>query len=73
LIEGIYRLMQSDEHEPTNIGNPQEMTILEFAERIHTLLVRQSPSFSSPCLRTIPSSAARTFRKRAAYWAGNLK
>src|SRR2546427_12922861 len=30
LIEGIYRLMQSDEHEPTNIGNPQEITILEF-------------------------------------------
>src|SRR6202162_2814156 len=31
LIEGIYRLMQSDEHEPTNIGNPQEIRILEFA------------------------------------------
>src|SRR6185437_5654863 len=25
LIEGIYRLMQSDEHEPVNIGNPQEI------------------------------------------------
>src|SRR6267378_1534856 len=34
LIEGIYRLMQSDEHEPVNLGNPQEITILEFAERI---------------------------------------
>src|SRR3979409_2619021 len=34
LIDGIYRLMQSDEHEPTNIGNPPEITILEFAERI---------------------------------------
>lgn len=34
LIEGIYRLMQSDEHFPVNIGNPQEITILEFAERI---------------------------------------
>jgi len=34
LIEGIYRLMLSDEHLPTNIGNPHEITILQFAERI---------------------------------------
>jgi dTDP-glucose 4,6-dehydratase len=34
LIDGIYRLMQSHEHLPVNIGNPQEITILEFAERI---------------------------------------
>ncbi len=34
LIEGIYRLLMSDRSEPTNLGNPQEMTILEFAERI---------------------------------------
>jgi dTDP-glucose 4,6-dehydratase len=34
LIEGIYRLMLSEEHLPTNVGNPQEITILEFAERV---------------------------------------
>jgi dTDP-glucose 4,6-dehydratase len=34
LIEGIYRLMLSDEHLPTNIGNPEEITILQFAERV---------------------------------------
>jgi dTDP-glucose 4,6-dehydratase len=34
LIEGIYRLLRSDEVEPVNIGNPHEMTILQFAERI---------------------------------------
>ena len=34
LIEGIYKLMLSDEHMPVNIGNPQELTIREFAERI---------------------------------------
>jgi dTDP-glucose 4,6-dehydratase len=34
LIEGIYRLMLSDEHLPTNIGNPHEITILQFAEKI---------------------------------------
>jgi dTDP-glucose 4,6-dehydratase len=34
LIDGIYKLMLTDEHLPVNIGNPQEITILEFAERI---------------------------------------
>src|ERR1700716_4236163 len=48
LIEGIYRLMQSDEHEPTNIGNPQEITILEFAERIRVLLDAKEPIVFEP-------------------------
>jgi len=34
LIGGIYRLMMSDCAEPVNIGNPNEMSILEFAERV---------------------------------------
>jgi dTDP-glucose 4,6-dehydratase len=34
LIDGIYKLSQSDEHLPTNIGNPVELTIYEFAERV---------------------------------------
>ncbi len=34
LIEGIHRLLMSDHSDPTNIGNPHEMTILQFAERI---------------------------------------
>jgi len=34
LIEGIYRLMMSNEHLPTNVGTPTEITILEFADRI---------------------------------------
>jgi dTDP-glucose 4,6-dehydratase len=34
LIDGIYKLMMSDEVEPVNIGNPSEMTIKEFAETI---------------------------------------
>lgn len=33
-IEGILRLAKSDEHLPTNIGNPNEFTILECAERV---------------------------------------
>jgi dTDP-glucose 4,6-dehydratase len=34
LLEGIYRLMMSNYHLPVNIGNPREMTMLEFAEAI---------------------------------------
>ena len=37
LVDGLYRLMQSDERYPVNLGNPEEMTILEFAERIRVL------------------------------------
>jgi len=48
LIEGIYRLMNSDEHEPVNIGNPQEITILEFAERIRQLLGSEVPIIFKP-------------------------
>jgi dTDP-glucose 4,6-dehydratase len=39
LIEGMYRLMLSDEHLPVNIGNPMEITILEFAERVRSHLL----------------------------------
>jgi dTDP-glucose 4,6-dehydratase len=38
LIEGIYRLLLSDEHDPVNIGNPAEITILEFAETINKIV-----------------------------------
>lgn len=34
LIEGIWRLLQSDLHDPCNIGNPHEMTVLQFVEKI---------------------------------------
>ncbi len=34
LVEGIYRLLLSAEHDPVNIGNPAEISILEFANQI---------------------------------------
>ncbi len=37
LVDGLYRLMLSDERYPVNLGNPLEMTILEFAERIRAV------------------------------------
>lgn len=42
LVEGIYRLLMSDEAEPTNIGNPQEVSIKEFAEEVIALTGSES-------------------------------
>ena len=33
-VDGIYRLFQSDEHDPVNIGNPDEFTVLELAKTV---------------------------------------
>jgi len=38
LVEGIVKLLLSDEHLPVNLGNPEEMTILEFAEKINSIV-----------------------------------
>src|SRR5271170_6141667 len=48
LIEGIYRLLESNEHEPVNIGNPAEITILEFAERVRALVGTSAPIVHRP-------------------------
>jgi len=48
LIAGIYKLLESSEHEPVNIGNPQEITILEFAERVRALVGTQAPIVFHP-------------------------
>jgi dTDP-glucose 4,6-dehydratase len=38
LIDGIVQLLGSEEHLPVNIGNPLELTILEFAEKINEII-----------------------------------
>lgn len=38
LVDGIFRLSQSDSQGPVNIGNPREMSILEFGEKILELI-----------------------------------
>jgi len=42
LIEGIYRLLLSDYSQPVNVGNPDEITILEFAEEVVKLTGSES-------------------------------
>jgi len=48
LVDGLCRLMESDERYPVNLGNPQEMTILEFAERIRRLTGTKSQIVHEP-------------------------
>ena len=50
LIEGIYRLMMSGYDLPVNIGNPREMTMLEFAEQI----IRATGSRSRIVFKPLP-------------------
>lgn len=42
LIEGIVKLLHSEEHLPVNIGNQHEMTILQFAETINKIVGNQA-------------------------------
>jgi len=48
LIEGIVRLSKSDEHLPTNIGNPVEWTILECAKEVLDLVGSKSEIVFKP-------------------------
>jgi dTDP-glucose 4,6-dehydratase len=43
LVDGIYRLLMSDEVEPVNLGNPCEITIREFAEKVREIAGSTSP------------------------------
>lgn len=42
LVDGIIRLLNSDIHEPVNIGNPQEITINELAKTINQIFDNQA-------------------------------
>ncbi len=70
LIEGIYRLLESDEHMPTNIGNPQEITILEFAERVRTLVGASAPIVFHPLPQDDPKQRCPDITKarRILHW-----
>ena len=74
LIDGIFRLSQSDFHEPVNIGNPREMTIKQFAEEIHPAhRARIRRSSIGRCRWTIRKCASRISAGRARFWVGSRK
>jgi len=58
LIEGIYRLMMSSYHLPVNIGNPTEMTVLQFAREI----IRATTSKSRITFKPLPQDDPRQRR-----------
>jgi dTDP-glucose 4,6-dehydratase len=69
LIEGIYRLMMSDHSEPVNIGNPNELTVLEFAKEI----IRITGSKSKIVFKPLPQDDPRQRQPditRARKWLG---
>lgn len=51
LVEGIYRLLLSDQHQPVNIGNPSEITILKFAEVINEIVGNKAGIEFKPAMR----------------------
>ena len=55
LIDGIYKLMLSNERMPVNIGNPHEMTILEFARLIIELTGSRSEIIYKPLPQDDPT------------------
>ena len=48
LVDGIYKLMNSSTNEPINIGNPEEYTVLEFAELIKEMTNSKSKIVFKP-------------------------
>ena len=68
LVDGIVRLLYSDEHLPVNIGNQDEMSILEFAETINRItgnkagitFVKDARSVRDPQQRRISPGRARS-------------
>lgn len=48
LVRGIRRLIETDHHLPVNLGNPQEMTVLDFAKKILELTGSKSPIVYRP-------------------------
>jgi dTDP-glucose 4,6-dehydratase len=48
LVEGIFRLLFTDFHDPVNLGNPAEITILEFAQEVRKLAGSKSEVVFKP-------------------------
>jgi dTDP-glucose 4,6-dehydratase len=51
LVDGIIRLLLSDEHDPVNIGNPSEISILDFAQTINSIVGNPTPIVLKPASR----------------------
>lgn len=71
LVDGIVKLLYSDEHLPVNVGNPNEMSILQFAETINRVVdnkggitfVKDARSVRDPQQRQPDITRARSILK----------
>ncbi|HXV81836.1 MAG TPA: UDP-glucuronic acid decarboxylase family protein [Candidatus Binatia bacterium] len=63
LVAGIHKLLESDHHLPVNIGNPHEMTVLEFAEKIIKLTRSKSTIVYRPLPEDDPQVRQPDIRK----------
>jgi len=69
LIEGIVRLLYSKVHNPVNLGNPDEFTILEFAR----LVVKLSDSKSKIVFKSLPTDDPKQRRPSIALAKKHLR
>jgi dTDP-glucose 4,6-dehydratase len=75
LVEGIYRLMMSRYDQPMNIGNPTELTVLEFAREI----IRATASHSKVVFKPLPQDDPKQRRpditraKKILHWSPKVQ
>jgi dTDP-glucose 4,6-dehydratase len=63
LIDGIYRLAVSEEHLPVNVGNPEEIALLEFAQRVRSHFPKAGPIVFEPLPQDDPKRRCPDIRK----------
>lgn len=62
-VDGIFKLLMSDHHLPVNIGNPDEITILQFAEEIIKLTGTNQKIITKPLPKDDPKQRQPDIRK----------
>ena len=73
LVEGFLRLIDCDHHEPVNLGNPSEFTILELAEVVVRVTGSRSPIVFEAPRSTTWRCGVRTSRSPASCSTGRRR
>jgi dTDP-glucose 4,6-dehydratase len=55
MVEGLYKLLLSEEHEPVNLGNPEEISVLQLAREV----IELASSKSKPIFKPLPEDDPR--------------
>ena len=73
LVEGIYRLLMSEYTQPVNIGNPDEISLLDFAQEIIKLTGTKQKIVFKELPTDDPKQRQPDIPKQKNYWDGNQK